>query len=133
MHMVQALPVHARTVPTSLRQNILRWRSFVTIARLNRASVSTAAGAIGNCPPTDLCRVGHGVAHFSSSAYNNFYRIGCREFSSGFTAWDTDLLCRSRLWSITVPGISPSLFIFVPSRLLSHVKVYAEATTKNSL
>ena len=40
--------------------------------RLNGASASAAAGAMGNWPPTVLCRVGHGVAQFSSSAYNNF-------------------------------------------------------------
>ena len=131
--MVQALNVHAQPVLTSLCQTMLWWRYFFTITRLNGVSTSAAVGATYNWPPTDMCHVSHGVAHLSSSAYDNFDRIGCRDFSSGFTAWDTDLLCRSRLWSITVPGISPSLFIFVPSRLLSHVKVYAEATTKNSL
>ena len=62
--MVKALSVHARTVPTSLFQNMVWWRSFFTITRLNEARVSTAAGATGNWPPTDSCCVGHGVAHF---------------------------------------------------------------------
>ena len=93
--MVQALPVHAQMVLTSLCQNMLWWRSVFTITRLNGAITSAAARATGHCPPTDVCRVGQGVEHFSSSAYDNFYLIGYRNFSSGFTAWDIYLLYRS--------------------------------------
>ena len=114
LYMIQALPVYARMVPTFICQTMLWQRSFFTITRLNGDRASTAAGATGDWPPTYFCCASHGVAHFLSSTYNNFYRICCRNFSLGFTACDTYLLYRSRLWPITVSGISPfPLFLFL--------------------
>ena len=80
VYMVQVLPAYPQTIPTSLCQNMLWWRSFFTML-----PVWQEIGLQQNLLRWSRC------CTFSSSAYNYFYRIGCRNFSFRFTAWYTYL------------------------------------------
>ena len=81
--MVQALPMHAQMIQSSLCHIMSWWRSLFTITRLTGASTSAATRAIDNWPPTDCGRIGHCIAQFHLSSTVTSIRLDVESSSWG--------------------------------------------------